>query len=329
QKNRGGYGSGSDGYVAKNPEFGAVFSYYIKESPKTLKQERREKEKELIKEKESIPIPEMDSIRAEDNEIKPYLVFTITDEDGRIIRKLTKSISKGINKVNWNLRFPGTSPVKIKDGKYDPLSMGGSGMYVLPGKYFVSLSQVVRGEISELSDPVGFVVKSLDNTTLPAEDREGLVAFQNQLLELSRVVSGAENYAEELLERVRNDKQSAQRTPETPTELMVKIEDIEKTLDEILWMFNGQRPKASQEENLPAIPSINERLGSIVWIHYRSTSGITQSQKDIYEILKEEFPPILKEIKNISEVGIPEIEKELERYGAPWTPGRLPEWHQE
>ncbi len=329
KKNRGGYGSGSDGYLAKNPEFGAVFTYYIKEAPKTIKQERREKEKELIKEKAPIPIPEMDSIRTEDNEVIPYLVFTITDEDGEIIRKLTKSISEGINRVNWNLRFPGTSPVKIKDGKYDPLSMGGNGMYVLPGKYFVSLSQVVRGEITELSGPMGFIVKSLDNTTLPAEDRERLVAFQNQLLELSRVVTGAEYYAEELLERVRNDKQSAQRTPAIPFELMVKIEAVESQLDDILWKFNGQKPKASWEENLPAIPSINERLGSIVWVHYSSTSGITKSQKDIYEILKEEFPPILKEIKTISEVSIPEIEKELERYAAPWTPGRLPEWHQE
>ncbi|NOX45889.1 MAG: glycosyl hydrolase [Chlorobi bacterium] len=329
QRSRGGYGSGSDGYLAKNPPYGATFTYYVKESPKTLQQKRRKKEKELIKEKAPIPIPGLDSIRIEEKEVKPYLVFTITGEDGEIIRKLTKSISTGINRLNWNLRYPGTYPVHVKDGKYDPLSMGGNGMYVLPGKYFVSLSQVVRGEMTELVGPVEFTVKSLDNATLPAENRAELVAFQKKLLELSRVVSGAENFTEELMERVVSIKQSAQRTPAAPLGLMTKIEDLEKLLDDILWTFNGQQPKASREENLPAIPSINERLGSIAWIHSRSTSGITKSQKDIYEILKEEFPPILKELKAISEVSLPEIEKELERYGAPWTPGRLPEWHQE
>ncbi len=55
QRNRGGYGSGSNVYIAKNPEFGATFTYYIKEAPKTLQEERREREKELIKNKERIP----------------------------------------------------------------------------------------------------------------------------------------------------------------------------------------------------------------------------------------------------------------------------------
>jgi len=329
QKRRGGYGSGSNVYIAENPPFGATFTYYIKEPPKTLKQERREKEKELIKEKEPIPIPTMDELRAEVNEVKPHLIFTITDEDGNIIRKLTKEISKGINRITWNLRYPGTYPVSIKDKKYDPLSMGRDGMYVLPGNYFISMSQYVRGEVTELFGPVEFTAKTLDNATLPAEDREELVAFQKKLAELARAVRGAEKFAYDLMERVKYDKQAAQRTPGTPAGLMIKIEKAEAQMDDIIWKFKGQTPKASREENLPAPPSINERLNSIIWTHWRSTSAVTQTQKDVYDILKEEFPPVLEELKTIFETGLPEIEKELEELGAPWTPGRIPEWKEE
>jgi hypothetical protein len=129
------------------------------------------------------------------------------------------------------------------------------------------------------------------------------------------------------MERVRSDKQAAQRTPEAGMELMKKIESVEKQMDNILWKFNGQQAKASSEENWPAIPSINDRMYSIIYTHYSSTSGITQTQRDGYDILKEEFPPILNELKGIYENELPAIEKELESIGAPWTPGRLPEWN--
>ena len=326
QQRRGGYGSGSNVYIADNPEFGATFTYYIKEAPKTLKQERRKKEKELFKDKKPIPIPTMEELRAEENEVKPHLIFTITDEDGNVIRKLSEGISDGISRVNWDLRYPSTRPVNIKDSKYDPTSMGGSGMYVLPGKYFVSISQVVRGEVTQLAGPEPFEAVPLNNATLQAEDRAELVAFQKKMGELYRIISGTENLAEDLLDRVRHDKQAAQRTMNTTPELMAKIETVEAQLDEILWKFNGQEPKASQEENWPAPPSINDRLEAIIWVHWRSTAPISQSQRDGFDILKEEFPPVLAEVKTIYETTLPAIEQELENLNAPWTPGRVPVW---
>ena len=302
------------------------FTYYIKESPKTLKAQRQKKEKKAIKDNEKIYIPTMDELRAEENEVKPHLIFTITDENGDVIRKLTKGVSSGINRTTWDLRFPSTRPVRIKDGKYDPLSMGGSGTMVLPGKYFVSISQFVRGEITELVGPEPFEIVPLNNTTFPAENREELVAFQKKAAELYRVIGGTEEFAETLLERIRTDKQAAQQSANSNPELMAKIEKLEAQMDEIMWKFNGQQAKASQEENWPAPPSINERLGTIVWTHWRSTASITQTERDLFEILKEEFPPILEELKDIHDVKLPEIEKELDAMGAPYTPGRIPEW---
>ena len=329
QKRRGGYGNGSNVYIAKNPDFGATFTYYIKEAPKTLTEERREKEKELIKEKKPIPIPSLEELRAEKNEVKPHLIFTITDENGNKIRKLTTAISKGISRLTWNLRYSGTSPVNLKDEKFDPLSMGGDGMYVLPGKYNVSLSQYVRGEVTELAGPVEFIAKPLKNTTLPADDRKDLVEFQQKLAELSRVVNGAEEFAYELMEITRYDKQAALRSVGSGTELFAEIENIEAQIENIIWKFNGQTPKASQEENIPALPSINERLNSIIWVHWRSTGPVTQTQRDVYNILKEEFPPVLVEMKTIYNTSLPEIEKQLDELSAPWTPGRIPVWKEE
>jgi len=43
-------------------------------------------------------------------------------------------------------------------------------------------------------------------------------------------------------------------------------------------------------------------------------------------ILLEEFPPVYQLIKKLGEIEIPVLEKELEKIGAPVTPGTLPEW---
>ncbi|MFU8844279.1 MAG: WD40/YVTN/BNR-like repeat-containing protein [Bacteroidales bacterium] len=325
-RNRGGYGSGSTVYIAPNPAFGATFTYYIKENPETLREIRHKKEKELAKDRNPIPMPTMEELRAEENEVKPHLIFTITDEVGSEVRKLTKDIGSGINRLAWDLRYAGTNPVTGRGGKFNPLSTGGSGMMVMPGKYAVSMSMVVRGEETQLAGPVFFNVVPLDNTTLPAADRSELVAFNNEMAEMSRVIRGAGNLADEIMKRVKTMKQAAHQTTGCPAELMDKIVAVELQLDEILWQFNGQRPKASREENWPAIPSINERMNSIASVHIRSTSDITQTQRDVFEIIKEEFPPVLNNLRMIYEKQIPAIEDELEKLNAPWTPGRIPEW---
>ncbi len=325
-KKRSRYGTGSTYYTADNPDFGATITYYVKEKPKTLKQQRKEKEKELIKEKKPIPIPSMDELRKEENEIDPHLIFVIKDADSNVVRKLTTSSKKGINRITWDLRYSSTSPVRLKNDKYNPTKDDGSGWLVMPGEYNVTMYQYVRGNTNKLAGPVAFNAELLQHNTLPAEDREEFVAFQKKASELYRAVRGTQEYAENVMKRIQFIKQAIQDTPEATSELMTKAENIETKLDDILWKFNGQQPKASREENWPAIPSLNERLNAIVRAHWRSTSDITKTEKDQYKILSEEFPPVLEQLKQISQVEIKELEEELEKIGAPWTPGRIPQW---
>lgn len=324
---RGRYGQGATYFTAENPEFGAVFTYYVKEKPKTLTQIRREKEKELIKEEKPIPIPGIEELRAEENEIDPHLIFTIYDADSNEIRRINTGTKKGINRINWDLRYATQGPVSVKDKEYDPKRDAGSSLLAMPGKYYVSLSQYVRGEVEELVPPVPFEAKVLKNTTLPADDREELVAFQQKAQEMYKAVRGAQEFTEDMDERLQYIKQAIQTTPGIPRELMQTAEDAQQKIDEVLWEFNGQEPKASREENWPAEPSLNERLNDMVWSHWGSTAGITMTEKQQYDILKEEFPPVLEQIKKIYNEDIMQLEKALDEAGAPWTPGRIPEWN--
>lgn len=323
----GKYGQGSNYFYAENPPFGATFTYYVKEAPKTLRQMRQEKESELAEEKKPIPIPVMDSLRAEENEVSPFLTFTVTDEEGSVVRKLYASPSAGISRITWDLRYPGPYPVSPEGDRFSPLASGGYGGFsVMPGKYLVSMSLTVRGETRELVAPVSFEARPLNNTTLPAPDRAELVAFQKKISELTRAFEGTRRQAEELMDRTQVIRQTLQAMPDAPPDLVGKVIALEKELDQILWTFNGQPPKASDEENWPAQVPLNERLSSLIIPSYGSTSAITQTQKDVYAIIFEEFPPVQEQVRRINGSDMPAVEAELNAIGAPWTPGRVPEW---
>lgn len=323
---RGRYGQGSTPYYGENPDFGAVFTYYVKESPKTLKQQRKAEEKKLIKDKKPIPIPTMEELRAEEAEVSPYLIFTITDEEGNIIRKINKSYSSGLNRTSWNLRYPARSNVRLRGDKYSPLNNDRDGMAVLPGKYYVSLSQWVRGEVTELCGPVEFTAKALNNVTLPAPDKAELLAFQKKTAKLTRAIYAAQQMADDLMKRTQYVKQAINNTPDAPNELLARATVIERQLEDIEWTFSGQSPKASREENWPASTPLNDRIGALVYSHWGSTSRVSETQMQMYDILAEEFPPVLEELKQISEIDLKNLEQELDAIGAPWTPGRIPEW---
>jgi len=157
-KRRGTFGGvGSSFFKAKNPPFGATFTYYIKEAPKTRKQKRQKKEKELIKENKPVYYPTWDELREE----KPFLLFTIYDEAGNVVRKLKEPVKSGINRTTWDLKYASTNPIKKVSDKNE------SGYPVLPGKYSVLLSMSVDGVLTEIAGTQTFEAKVLNNSTLP------------------------------------------------------------------------------------------------------------------------------------------------------------------
>ncbi|MFA6597617.1 MAG: glycosyl hydrolase [Ignavibacteriaceae bacterium] len=324
-QSQGRYGQGSTYYKAPNPEFGATVTYYVNDVPKTLKAERKEKEKPLFKDGKPIPQPSDEELKAEESEIAPYLIFTFTDEAGNVVRKLTKAAAAGVNRVTWDLRYESTEPVTVKENKFNPTAKQNSALLVLPGKYKVSLSMVVRGEEKQLATPVEFNAVPLQNTTIPAADRKELVAFQQRSYDLARAVWGAQRLTQELKNKMETIKQTLNNTPAASFLLIKKAEVISKKLDDILFAFNGKPGKASAEEIPPQEVPLNWRLEKMIYAQTNSTSNVTKNQKVAYEVLHESIQPILQQLKEIDEVEVKAIENEMEKLGAPWTPGRIPE----
>ena len=324
----GSPGSGGKGFqgemyfTSKNPPLGAIFTYYLKESVKMLRDKRKEKEKEAAKKGKPVFYPTYEEMRAEEEEETPYLIFTILDEDGNVVRKLRASAKKGLHRIVWDLKYPAVAPTNLQS--VSPTSGSRSSTLALPGKYKVFLSKNVKGVVAKVTEPVGFNAVPIGNVSLPADDRAELVAFQKKVRKLSRTVNAASSVVRELSDKVRHFKVALKSVTVDDTKIYQQIKALEVAVNEIQRKLFGDRTLTRIDRD--AEPGLSRRMNSVISDQWRSTSAPTQSQREAYKIVADEFSPILQRLKKLVEEDVKKIEKKLEEIGAPYTPGRLPDW---
>ncbi len=326
----GGGGKGFQGetfYTAANPDVGAKITYYFKETIKTREQLRKEEEKKKFKKKEPIDYPSYEGLKAEEDEEEPYLLFTIQDSNGNVVRTLRQRASEGVHRINWDLRFPDITRANPRNAA--PRRDAGSGILVVPGTYRVHMSKSVNGEVAQLTQPVSFEVRHLDNRTLPASDRDALLAFQRDLSELSRAMNGARQAVRDLGEKTRHYRAALKAVTDLASAASLKqeIDNLEKKIDDVSRQLFGDSIISRLDRQQP--PSISSRVNSALFAGFRSTSDPTQTQRQVYAIVEEEFDPVIDQINQIMSSDLPAIEQRLEDLGAPWTPGRAIRWRRE
>jgi photosystem II stability/assembly factor-like uncharacterized protein len=308
-------------FLGPNPPFGAVFTYYMKESLQTRAKTRRENEKKAEEAGQPVRFPGWDRLQEEDQEDVPSIVIFVTDEAGQAVRRLTGPSSKGIHRVAWDLRYPDLSPTQLTPRELEPWDDPVAGPLVVPGKFSVSIAKSVDGILTPLSEPQSFQVESLGLSELQEKDREALLDFQKKAGELQRAMMGAGEAADEAIRRLQFIKKAFLDTPGAAPELLTLARSLEKRLVDFQMEIYGDWTKEGRSE--PASPSLLYRVNA----QLSSTSPITETNKDNYEIAADGFGKILEGMRQVIEVDMKELQDKMEAAGAPWTPGRnLPRW---
>jgi photosystem II stability/assembly factor-like uncharacterized protein len=320
---------GSMYYIAKNPPYGATITYYVDTVPKTSKDVRKDAEKKLFEKGEFIPQPTARELSLEEREINPYLIFTITAEDGTVIRKLYKSASKGVGRLTWNFTHAGYQPVRTTD-KFSPVSegdtrnrWGGGGISVLPGKYFISMAMYAKGEVKELAGPEPFVCKPLDIVTMPVTDAAAKEKWLKEMTAFAKTAYGAMSYAAELDSKVNTIMQTIHQTPDAPASLMQEAAALSDEMSEITYLIRGISVGASTEETPPSPVSLSARLSAMSRSLYGNSGDISGIADQQFKILKKEFPILLERIQKAG-AAIDTLNAKLDEIKAPWTSGRIP-----
>jgi chromosome segregation ATPase len=179
------------------------------------------------------------------------------------------------------------------------------------------MSMVNSDGVEVIAGPVSFNVKALDNTVMPAANRDEKVDFQLEVAELSRRLQGTGKAISEINNKMNYIKEAIKAVESDGGDLIAEYNRLSKSMKEISRALYGDNIKTQLDVDQPPTP--------VGWIEYEqknTTSAPTQTHRMSLDIAKEEFEPIVEKVKQIATVDIVKLEQKLEDMGAPYTPGR-------
>ncbi|MBL0883002.1 MAG: hypothetical protein IBJ16_06605 [Chitinophagaceae bacterium] len=181
-----------------------------------------------------------------------------------------------------------------------------------------------KGQFEQLVPPVAFQCKPLLQPSLPVQDQQALDAFNKKTADLYRAVTGANAFRQEMVQKLPYLQKAALDGAGVPVNtLQQQISNIQKKLEVLNQDMNGDLLRGRYEGATPI--SLTGRIGQISNSLWRTTSAPTETFKASYDVVASQFEGILERLRSI-DVEIKNVESLLEKYKAPYTPGRLPEW---
>ena len=306
---------GSSYYGAENPPIGATITYYIKEAPKSIKAQRKEKEKDQT----DVAWPTPEEMRAEDNEEGAYLLFEISDANGKAIRRFTKGYSSGVQRVTWDGRYGSNADLRLNG---EPMTNANDAFFAEEGTYSVKIYKSVNGKLEMLAGPENFKIKHLKNNTLYTGNNAGLLAFQQDVDAALRELNAVEEYYKETNTLVNHLKAAARNTPGVDVAMLNTLRDLEDQLAIVSLALNGDQSLAKRE--YITLPSLQNRIGITAWGSWSNTSEPTGTQKQQLKIVEEALPKLTADLQSIMGEA-KKVKEALYKAGAPYLRGDLPD----
>ena len=324
---RGAADQGASAFVAPNPPFGAVFTYYLSAPLRSRTEARRELERELEKEGADTPYPGWDEIERERREEPPAIVLTVRDAAGEVARRIDGPVGKGMQRVAWDLRSPAPDAItdRRRADEWEDEDREPTGYLVAPGSYTVSLAKRVDGELTELAGPVAFEVVRLREGALTGSSPAETAAFLERAAGLQLAVDGARTALAEAMDRAARLNTALDRSTVAPGgELDRDLRALTERLQAIDEQMSGNKSRRQIGEPMP--PTIALRLRVAIEGVDSATYGPTATHRRSLELAEQQFAVLQVELRKAVDVDLPELEQRMAAAGAPWTSGqRIPD----
>ena len=314
---------GAGYYMAENPPFGAVFTYYMKSALRSRRERRQAADKDLAKKGSDVFYPAWDSLKAEDREESPAIVVTISDGSGNPIRRLYAPSGAGINRVAWDLKLQAPNPITGAPYQPDPDWPFGdppAAPYVAPGTYRVSFATRIDGVFTPVGETQSFEVVAIDG---PDARKMATLADQQRIAELGRSVFALDQVVREALNRMTLFRRAVDETPTADTVLQRRVRIMANRLRDAQELLGGDPTMSSRNEPTP--PTLLGRLRGAVGSNWGATlEAPTPQQLAEIDLVRSRFGAILAQVKQLIDVDLSALEQSAEQAGVPWTAGRFP-----
>jgi hypothetical protein len=295
---------GEVNFSVPNPDPEVTFKYVVKEGYTTLKQKRAAADRNAERAGQQITFPTREQLIAEAEEESPVLLFTITDSNGNIVRKVERPLRKGISSFTWDMSY-----------------LTNFGPAVPPGDYFIEMEKFANGKYVKMLDKKGFKVNTLNNNALGTPDYAAKFEFLKKAMDLNQNISLTSAYTRDVVTRIGAIKRELNSIPAVTHELNVKAISIEKALNEIIEVISGNRDAAVEADS----PTISSRARFAISANSGAEANITGAQKEQYAVAMEKFDAEYNKLKGVVENDFPTFKQMLKEVGIQFTPGDLPE----
>ena len=307
---------GSSYYSAKNPPYGAIISYYISDSLKTLKGERKKSEKELNKLKKDIPFPGWGQLDKENSEKKSVIILEIKNSNGSIISRINGSSKKGINRVAWDLTKPLVSTInsnlKGSNNGYW-LSRGGS-ISVKPGLYTVQLFHKDKGDLTQLSEKREFSVKVIRENILDNPLEFQLEKYASDLNSFKAIIDLEFNSFSKSKQKLSSFETAINLIDSDNSVLLSDLNSLSETMLLIDSKLLGNESKKEIGEK--DYPTIMHRLSVAQRGLFGNSYGPTKLHMESFDIAKAMWDKLKIKIQEFNKL-ILVLEAKLNQLGAP------------
>lgn len=304
-------------YVAPNPDFGAVFTYYLPESLKSLTDQRLDDEKERTAANEDVAFPSWDRIASEQLEDAPAMVFTVADAQGNVIRHIEGPAEAGFHRVAWDLRYPALHPFVPDAERRDPDSR--AGVLVAPGSYRVSMRQRVNGRLTDLGQTQSFEAVSIRKPTLQGSSQEERIVFQQQVDEINRAAAGTQQSIDAVLVELEALKDVIGRSTADPA-MYAQAQSLKERIQQQRNRLAGNATRSSFAANEPM--SVTARLRHAAYNPHANAHGPTATQRESLRIARSLYTDIGTALARLINIEYGSLKSAADTAGVPWSPGR-------
>jgi hypothetical protein len=286
---------GDQHYVAPNPDFGAVFSYYLKDGLKSSKEQRQEREK-LIATDADIAFPGWEALETERNEQTPKIWLAITDTNGQVVRRVAGPVKPGFHRVAWDLTYPLPNTIDLNSAP-PSVSEEVQSLLAAPGNYTVTLYKDANGVLIALSEPQSFEVVPLYKGALESADPNAAVVFYREYEAAYKVSSALQIEIRNAIKKVKLMQEALARSQAIPGELDKRLYDLRASLFQLDSKFSGNKAKSQPGEKTD--PTIPERLSAINRGISRSTYGPTGTHRKSLRLVQNQLAEVQTELSSM------------------------------
>ncbi|WP_347925970.1 glycosyl hydrolase [Pontimicrobium sp. SW4] len=301
---------GDNEYSAKNPPFGAIFTYYMSNKVKSLKDERK------AREKTNTDFPSWDAIETENRQQGPHILLIIKDANGNVVNTVEGTNRKGFNRVNWSLTYPNKGGERLQSRGS---GFGGGGVMATPGDYTLTIVKRVDGINTVLEGPKSFKVVPMYDGALKRKSYAEMSAFRNEAFAFQQDLTATNVALSRSIQTIDAMERALNKAEKPNDDLFKRINDARIVLLDIDKELNGDDTKGEIGERSNPRASEGNSLG---WRASGNTYGPTDEHQAMLKRVKSQLEKVKAKLKTVLNNTLPEIERDLKATGAPWIEGQ-------